>query len=77
MHCMVLVVGSLVAERMLAVADRCASIGAATNKSDIPSQREVDFANSTLFYGPLGGVAGSVASATCRREVSYREQLTF
>jgi hypothetical protein len=46
---MALVDGSLVAERMLAVADAARKRRAATNL-DVLGQREVDFANSTVNF---------------------------
>jgi hypothetical protein len=74
---MVLVDGSLVAERMLAVAEAVRKHRRSGKHSDVLSQREVDFADSTFFFRSHDGNAGSVASATSRCEVSYREQLTF
>jgi hypothetical protein len=68
---------------MLAVVEAVLTHRGDDKRLDVPSQREVDFADSTLFsglttakqarsrYHPIGWFA------KCSREVSYREQLTF
>jgi hypothetical protein len=47
---MVLVVGSLVAERMLAVAEAVRKHRRGDKRFGFPSQREVDFANSSVIF---------------------------